>query len=72
MCIRDSAGTVGVWVDNRDGIHHTFTIEGLDVDLEIPALKAKRVDFEAPAGTYDVICTVPGHESMTATLSVGG
>ncbi|MGI9529871.1 MAG: cupredoxin domain-containing protein [Acidimicrobiia bacterium] len=65
-------GTVGVWVDNRDGIHHTFTIESLDVDLEIPALKAKRVEFEAPAGTYDVICTVPGHESMTATLTVGG
>ena len=70
--ISTDAGTVGVWVDNRDGIHHTFTIEELDVDLEIPALKAKRVAFEAPAGTYDVICTVPGHESMTATLSVGG
>ena len=67
-----SAGTVGVWVDNRDGIHHTFTIEELGVDLEIPALKAKRVEFDAPAGTYEVICTVPGHESMTATLTVGG
>lgn len=67
-----AAGTVGVWVDNRDGIHHTFTIEDLDVDLEIPALKAKRVEFEAPPGTYEVICTVPGHESMTATITVSG
>ena len=70
--ITAEAGTVGVWVDNRDGIHHTFTIEALDVDLEIPALKAKRVEFEAPAGTYDVVCTVPGHESMTATFTVEG
>lgn len=65
------AGNVGVWVDNRDGIHHTFTIEELDVDLEIPALKAKRIEFEAPAGSYEVICTVPGHESMTATITIG-
>ena len=67
-----TAGTVGVWVDNRDGIHHTFTIEELDVDLEIPALKAKRVEFQAPAGTYEVVCTVPGHESMTATITIEG
>ena len=67
-----AAGAIGVWVDNRDGIHHTFTIEELDVDLEIPALKAKRVEFQAPAGSYEVICTVPGHESMTATITVGG
>ena len=70
--ISTTSGTLGVWVDNRDGIHHTFTITELGVDLEIPALKAKRVEFDAPAGTYDVICTVPGHESMTATLTVGG
>ena len=70
--ISGTAGTIGVWVDNRDGIHHTFTIEELDVDLEIPALKAKRVEFEAPAGSYEVICTVPGHESMTATITFEG
>ena len=70
--IDTAAGSVGIWVDNRDGIHHTFTIEELGVDLEIPALKAKRVEFDAPAGSYEVICTVPGHESMTATLTVGG
>ena len=66
------SGTIGVWVDNRDGIHHTFTIEDLGVDLEIPALKAKRVQFDAPPGTYEIICTVPGHESMTGALTVGG
>ena len=62
----------GVWIDNKDGIRHTFTIEELDVDLEIPALKAKRVEFDAVAGTYTYICTVPGHENMTGTLVVEG
>ncbi|MDJ0961394.1 MAG: cupredoxin domain-containing protein [Acidimicrobiia bacterium] len=60
----------GIWIDNKDGIRHTFTIEGEGVDLEIPALKAKRLDLDLAAGTYDVICGVPGHENMTGTLVV--
>lgn len=67
------SGSTGVWVDNRDGVHHTFTIPGLGVDLQIPALKAQRVDIQgAIPGEYQVICTVPGHENMTATLTVTG
>jgi plastocyanin len=66
------AAESGVWVDNRDGIRHTFTIPELGVDLEIPALKAKRVDIDAAPGTYQIICTVPGHETMTGTLTVTG
>ena len=60
----------GIWVDNKDGIRHTFTIEGEGIELEIPALKAKRLDLDLAAGTYDVICSVPGHENMTGTLTV--
>lgn len=65
-----SAEDSGVWIDNKDGIRHTFTVEGEGVDLEIPALKAKRVDLDLDAGTYMFICTVPGHENMTGTLTV--
>ena len=61
----------GIWVDNSDGIRHTFTVEALDLDLEIPALKARRIDVDGPAGSYEVVCTVPGHENMTATLVIG-
>ncbi len=60
----------GIWVDNKDGIRHTFTIEGEGIDLEIPALKSKRIDIDLAAGTYDVICGVPGHENMIGTLKV--
>ena len=65
-------GAAGIWVDNKDGVHHTFTVEALGVDVEIPALKSRRVDFDAAPGTYAFVCTVPGHESMTGTLVVEG
>ena len=65
-----SGGDVGVWVDNRDGIRHTFSITELEVDLAIPGLKAQRVDFQAEPGEYTIFCTVPGHEAMTAILIV--
>lgn len=62
----------GIWIDNKDGIYHTFTVKELAVDLEIPALKAARVDIDAAPGSYTYICTVPGHESMTGTLTIEG
>lgn len=67
-----ASGDVGVWVDNKDGIRHTFSITELGVDLAIPGLKAQRVDFEAEPGEYTIFCTVPGHEDMTARLIVEG
>ena len=70
--VRVDSGVAGVWVDNKDGIRHTFTIDELGVDLEIPALKARRIDFAAAPGTYEFVCTVPGHEGMTGTLVVEG
>lgn len=67
-----TTGASGIWVDNRDGIRHTFTVPELDIDLEIPALKTRRIDVEAAPGTYQIVCDVPGHEDMTATLTVEG
>jgi uncharacterized cupredoxin-like copper-binding protein len=65
-------GDSGLWIDNKDGIRHTFAIPELEIDVEIPALKANRVDIDAPPGSYLIICTVPGHESMTGTLTITG
>ncbi|MDJ0925447.1 MAG: cupredoxin domain-containing protein [Acidimicrobiia bacterium] len=64
------AATTGIWIDNEDGFRHTFTIPELGIDVEVPALKARRVDIDAPPGTYEIICEVPGHDSMTGTLIV--
>ncbi len=67
-----SADATGLWVDNRDGIRHTFTIPELGIDVEVPAWKARRVPIDASPGTYQIICRVPTHEDMTATLTVEG
>ena len=67
-----SSGTVGILVENRDPVRHTFTVEQLDIDVELPAGTDRRVEFTAAAGTYAFHCSVPGHESMTGTIVVGG
>ncbi|MDP3892525.1 cupredoxin domain-containing protein [Nocardioides sp.] len=67
-----SSGTVGTLVENRDPVRHTFTIEQLGIDVELPAGTNRRVEFTALAGTYAFHCTVPGHESMTGMIVVRG
>ena len=62
-------GTVSVFVDNNDGTTHTFTIEELDVDLEVPGGKAARVTFEAEQGNYEFIC-IPHEGEMEGNFSV--
>lgn len=64
-------GGAGIWIDNRDGARHTFTVPDLGLSVELVGLKSQRVEIDAPAGEYNVFCTVVGHEGMTATVVVG-
>jgi plastocyanin len=64
------AGRASVHVGNEDLSRHTFTIEALGVDLEVPAGKSRRVEFDARPGTYTYTCEVNGHEDMKGTLTV--
>lgn len=66
------AGQVGVFIENKDPVRHTFVIEQLGVEVEVPTSASRRVEFTAPAGTYEIICTVLGHENMTGTLVISG
>ena len=50
------AGEVSILVDNKDATLHTFTIDELEVDLDIPASKTARITFQAEPGTYDFYC----------------
>jgi hypothetical protein len=61
---------VAVFVDNDDSIRHTFSIDTLEVNLEVPGGKATRVEFIAEPGTYEFYCAVPGHEDMRGELVV--
>ncbi len=49
---------------------HTFTIDELDVAVELPADTSRRVTFTAPAGDYEFRSTVPDQDDMTGTLTV--
>jgi plastocyanin len=67
--IEGEAGEVSVYVQNDDPILHTFTIDELDVDLDIPAGKSARITFDAEAGEYTFYC-VPHESDMEGTLTV--
>ncbi len=62
-------GTVTVFIDNKDLTLHTFTIDKLDVDVDVPAGKSTRVTFEAEQGSYDFYC-VPHEGDMEGTLEI--
>ncbi|MDQ3537633.1 MAG: cupredoxin domain-containing protein [Actinomycetota bacterium] len=65
------AGEVAVVVRNADLFWHTFTIDELDVDVRVPVTADRHATFDAPPGTYDFYCRVPGHETvMRGTLTV--
>ncbi|MEX0874611.1 MAG: cupredoxin domain-containing protein [Actinomycetota bacterium] len=59
--VRVAPGEVTVFLANRDLFWHTFTISELDVDLRVPVGGERRISFDAPAGTYEFVCAIPGH-----------
>lgn len=67
--LEGEAGEISVFIENQDSTLHTFTIEELDVHLDIPASKSARITFTAEPGTYEFIC-VPHEADMKGTLVV--
>lgn len=64
-----SSGEVSVFVENKDSTLHTFTIDELDVSLDIPAGKKARVTFDAEPGSYEFYC-IPHEGDMEGTLQI--
>ena len=71
-----AAGESLVAYVNEDTIHHTLvvvkdgtTVSGFDLHVNRKGdVDSGSVTLEA--GTYELICTVPGHQSMKAQLTV--
>lgn len=63
---------VTVTVVNNGLAFHTFVIEELGIDIELNSGQTVDVVINAPAGSYDFICDVPGHAEagMVGTLTV--
>jgi uncharacterized cupredoxin-like copper-binding protein len=58
-------------IKNEDLFIHTFTIDELDVDVTVGPNGEKAVRIRpTTAGIYEYKCIIPGHESMTGTLTV--
>jgi plastocyanin len=62
--------TISVHVTNRDDTRHTFTVDELGVDLNVPPGSAQRITFEAESGTYRFYCR-PHTPGMEGELIVG-
>ena len=71
-----SAGDIVFGYQNEDSIRHTLIIA--KADTKVPNFKlvvAKKGEVDSgsvtlDAGTYTIICDVPGHSNMKATLTV--
>jgi uncharacterized cupredoxin-like copper-binding protein len=64
---------VTVQVPNKGVTLHNFSIDELHIDVDIAPGTTEEVVINAPAGTYEYYCNVPGHKQagMVGTLTVG-
>lgn len=69
-----AAGTDAVVdVSNEGALPHNFAIDELKIDQDLdPGVKDIKVTINAPAGSYEYYCNVPGHKEagMVGTLTV--
>ena len=74
----DAGAELSIDVENRGAAPHTFAVVVGGTTYETPSIPAGgRETLVVPpldAGSYDVLCTVPGHDTlgMTGTLLIGG
>ena len=59
-----------MFVANHDLTRHTFTVRGTSVSEQLRPGVGARFRLDLAPGTYPVVCAVPGHEAMRATLIV--
>lgn len=60
------SGAISVHVTNKDDTRHTFTVDEVGVDLNLPPNSSQRVTFTADPGTYRFYCRphTPGMEGV--------
>ncbi len=64
---------VVVALPNEGGLEHNFVIDELGIESELaPSGGSTTVTINAPAGTYEFYCSIPGHRKagMVGTLTV--
>ena len=63
---------VVVSLSNEGASEHNFSIDELEIDVDQAPSEEQEVEINAPAGTYEFYCDVPGHREsgMVGTLVV--
>ena len=63
---------VTITLPNEGVTAHNFSIDTLDISVDIAPGETKEVVINAPAGTYEFYCNVPGHKEagMVGKLTV--
>jgi uncharacterized cupredoxin-like copper-binding protein len=64
---------VTVSLPNEGVTPHNFSIDELGIDVDIAPGATEETVINAPAGTYEYYCNIPGHKQagMVGTLTVG-
>jgi nitrite reductase (NO-forming) len=59
---------------NGDPLAHDFTIDVLKLKITVEANETKVFTLDAPVGTYEFYCSIPGHRDagMVGTVVAGG
>jgi len=66
------AGKVKFILPNEGAAEHDFSIDELNVQVNLPAGTTQTVEVDLPAGTHQFYCNIPGHKDagMVGTLVV--
>ena len=66
------AGMVTFDLPNEGSAPHNFSIDELQISVDLPPGVEELVDVELPVGSYEYYCNVPGHKDagMVGTLTV--
>jgi uncharacterized cupredoxin-like copper-binding protein/mono/diheme cytochrome c family protein len=61
-----------ITLTNKGAIEHTFTVADLGIDERLAPVETKEITINAAAGTYEFVCSVPGHAQagMVGTLTI--
>ncbi|MEZ4506066.1 MAG: cupredoxin domain-containing protein [Thermomicrobiales bacterium] len=70
--VKVKAGKVTFILPNEGAAEHDFSIDALDIHVNMPAGTTQTLEVDIPAGTYDFYCNIPGHKDagMVGTLVV--
>ncbi len=64
------AGKVKFTLPNEGAAEHDFSIDELNIQVNMPAGTTQTLEVDVPAGTYQYYCNIPGHKDagMVGTL----